>query len=88
METAEHPIADAHARHGVACGEHRAHELVPDHEAGLHLDAAVIDVEVGAADAGRLHAHDGVVGHQRLGLGPLLDRYATRLLECDGPHLA
>ena len=50
-----------------------ADELVADHEAGLDLDAPVVDVQVRPADAGRLDAHDRVVGRAELGLGALLD---------------
>ena len=69
--------------HRVAGRDHLAHELVTDHEARLDLHAAVVDVQVGAADAGRLDLHDRVVGRQQLRLGPLVDAHLARLLEGD-----
>ena len=65
-----------------------ADELVADHEAGLDLHAAVVDVEVRAADAGRLDLHDRVVGREQLGLGPLFDPHLAGRLEGDGAACA
>jgi hypothetical protein len=41
--------------------EHRAHELVTDREARFDLYAAVVDVQVGSADAGSVDPDDRVV---------------------------
>jgi hypothetical protein len=59
---------------------------VPEREALLDLHAPVVDVQVGAADAGRVDANDRVVGRERLGVRPLLDLDPARLLEGDGSH--
>ncbi len=67
---------------------HRADVLVPDREAGLDLDAAVVDVQVRAAHAGRLDAHDRVAGVEQLGLGTVLDADDAGGLEGDGAHRA
>jgi hypothetical protein len=83
---AEHAVALGHLGHGVAGGQHRPDELVPEREAGLDLHAPVVDVQVRAADAGGLDAHHGVVALDQLGLGPLLDPNLARRLECDGLH--
>jgi hypothetical protein len=45
---------------------------VAEREAGLDLDPAVVDVQVGAADPGGLHAHDSVVAGEQLRLRTLL----------------
>ena len=71
---AQHPVGDRDLAHRVAGGDHRSHVLVADHEAGLDRDAAVVDVEVGAADPGRLDSNHGVVGGDRLGLRALVTR--------------
>ena len=73
MEAAEHPVADGHALDLVADRQHGADELVADREAGLDRHAAVVDVEVGAADAARLDLDDRLVGGRQLGIGLLLD---------------
>ena len=64
----------------------RPDELVADREAALDRDAAVVDVQVGSADAGRLHADDRVVGGAQLGVRALLDRDLAGSLEGDGMH--
>ncbi len=86
MEAAEHAVADVDPRHGVARGDHRADELVADREARLDLHPAVVDVEVRAADAGRLDAHDRVVGREQLGLRALVEPDLPRRLEGDRAH--
>ena len=88
MEGAEHAVAGRDPRDGVAYRLDRADELVADREAGFDRDAAVVDVQVRAADAGGLDADDRVVGRGELGVRALLDRDATRLLEGDGEHEA
>ena len=75
------------ARDLVARREHRADELVADREAGLDLHAAVVDVQVGPADAGRLDPHDRVVGGLELGLGLVLDAHLVGRLERDRSHV-
>ncbi len=62
LKAAEHTIADLHAVHVVADGEHRADVLVPDREARLDLHAAVVDVQVRPAHAGGLDLHDRIAG--------------------------
>ena len=77
---AEHAVALGHLGHAVAGRDDRAHELVPEREAGLDRHAAVVDVQVRAADAGGLDAHDGVVALEQLGL-----RAAPRRAPRPGP---
>jgi hypothetical protein len=67
----------------LARGDHLADELVADHEAGLDLHPSVVDVEVGAADAARLHPDDRVVRREQLGLGNLVDLDFPGRLEGD-----
>ena len=64
-----------------------ADELVADHEAGLDLHAAVVDVQVRAADAGRLDAHDRVVGREQApARAAPRSRTSPGRLEGDGAH--
>src|SRR5205823_1643361 len=86
VEGAEDTVALRDAGDRVANRLDRPDELVADREAGLDLHAAVVDVQVRAADPGRLDADDRVVGRGQLGVGALLDRDAARLLEGDGAH--
>ena len=60
MEAAEHAVADRHPGDVLARREDGADELVADREAGLDLHAAVVDVQVRAADAARLDRDDRV----------------------------
>ncbi len=83
---AEHPIPDGDARHLVARGDHLADELVADHESGLDLHAAVVDVEVRAADPARLDADDRVVRGEQLGLGDFVHPDLAGRLEGHGAH--
>ena len=85
-ERADDAIARRHALHAVARGDHGAHELVTDGETGLDRMAAVVDVQVRAAHARRLDAHDCVVGLLRLGLVLLLEADLSGHLEGDGAH--
>ena len=78
---AEHAVALRHLGHAVARRDHRADELVAEREARLDLDAPVVDVQVRAAHAGGLDAHDRVVALDQLGLGPLLDPHLAGGLE-------
>ena len=68
--------------------EHGADELVADREARLDRHPAVVDVEVGAADAARLDPDQRLVGGADLGVGLLLDPDLARSLEGDGAHRA
>src|SRR5207237_3306810 len=86
LEAAEHAVADRAARHAVAGRDDLADVLVPDREAGLDLHAAVEDVEVGAAHAGRGDADDGVVRGLELGLGLVDDGDLVGRLEGNGLH--
>ena len=86
MEAAEHAVADADALNILTGGQHRADELVPDREAGLDRDPAVVDVEVGAADAARLDPEQDLVGGADLGIGLLVDPDLVRCLEGDRAH--
>ena len=70
----------------VAGREHGADVLVADREAGLDRDPAVVDVQVGAADPGRLDPDHGLVGRGHLGLGLLLDPHLARGLVGDRAH--
>ena len=54
LKAAEDPVADGEALDAVAGGDDRADVLVADREALLDLHAAVVDVQVRAADAGGL----------------------------------
>ena len=83
---AQHAVALGHLGHAVARREHRADELVPEREAGLDLDAPVVDVQVGAAHARGLHAHDRVVALEQLGLGAVLHLHLAGRLESHGLH--
>ncbi len=83
---AEHPVPHRHPADLVAGGDHLADVLVADHEAGLDLDPAVVDVEVGAADAARLDPDDRVVRSEQLGVGDLVDPDLARRLEGDRSH--
>ena len=69
VEAAEHAVADGDPLDLVARRQHRADELVADREARLDRHPAVVDVEVGAADAARLDADDRVVGGASSGSG-------------------
>ena len=83
---AQHAVALGDVGHPVARRHHGADELVAEREAGLDLHAAVVDVQVRAADSGRLHAHDRVVALEQVGLRPLLEPHLAGSLECDGLH--
>ena len=83
---AQHAVADRDARHLVADRNHLADVLVADDEAGLDLDAPVVDVEVRAADPAGLDADDRVVGRQQLGLLDLVDLHLARGLEGHRTH--
>ena len=69
LEAAQHPVPDRHAARPVAGGHDRADVLVPDREAGLDLDAPVVDVQVRPAHPAELDPHDRVGGRLGLGLG-------------------
>ena len=86
VEAAEDAVADADPVDALSRGDHGAHELVADHEAGLDLHPAVVDVEVRAADAGGLDGDDRVVVGQKLGLGHVVDTDLAGSLEGDGLH--
>ena len=66
---AEDAVALGDRGDGVAGRDHRADVFVAEDEAGLDLDSAVVDVEVRAADAGRLDPDDRLVGRGQLRLG-------------------
>src|SRR3954454_18924886 len=83
---AEHAIADAHAIHLVTGGDHLADELMADHEAGLNLRAAVLEVQTGAADPARLDPDDRIVRRQQLGLRDLVHPHFAGRLEGDRSH--
>jgi hypothetical protein len=86
QEGAENAVALLDAAHCVARLEDRPHVLVPEREAGLDLDPPVIEVEVGAADAGRLDPHDRLVRRAHVGVGLLLYPHLFRRLECHSAH--
>ena len=56
------------------------------HESLLHLDAAVVGMQVGAADRGALDPQQHVVRLLDLGPGNLLDPHVVRAVEDDGLH--
>ena len=86
LKAAEHAVADRHARDRVADGEHRADVLVADREARFDLHAPVEDVQVRAAYARGLDAHDRVFGVDQLGLRALLDAHHAGRLEGHSSH--
>ena len=83
---AQHPVALGHLGDRLARRHDRAHELVAEREAGLDHHAAVVDVQVRAAHAGRLDPHHGVVALEQLGLWALLDPHLAGRLEGHGLH--
>jgi hypothetical protein len=83
---AEDAVALLDPTHAVADGRDRADVLVADREARRDLNPAVVDMEVGAADAARLDADDRIAGLDDLGVGALLDRDLAGGLEGDGSH--
>ena len=85
---AEHSVALRYLGHAVARRDYRADELVPEREARLDLHPPVVDVEVGAAHAGGLHAHNRVVALEQLGLGSVLHLNLAGRLESHGLHEA
>ena len=86
LEAAQHAVADRHALDLIAGRDDRADVLVADREAGLDLDAPVVDVQVRAAHAAELDPHDRVGRGLRLGLGALLERDDAGGLEGDRTH--
>jgi hypothetical protein len=87
-EAAKHAVALGDLGNGVAGREHRSHELVSECEARLDLHASVVDVQVGAADAGCLDPHDRVIRGQQLGLRTLLEPHLAGRLEGHRLHFA
>jgi hypothetical protein len=85
-EAADDAIALGHLGRPVARGDDTAHELVPDREARLDGVAAVVDVQVRAADPRGLDPHDRVVGLLELGLGNVVDTNLADALEGHGLH--
>ena len=85
-EAAADAVADRDLRHVVTRRHDRADELVAEREPLLQDDPAVVEVQVGAADAGGVDAHDRVVGRDQLGLGLVFDLDLGRALEGDGAH--
>ena len=64
-----------------------AHRLVAEDVAGLHeRDEAVDQVQVGAADAGRRDADDGIAAVEDLGVGNVLDLHLVRCTPDEGFH--
>ena len=63
VKATEHAVADGDPLDLLAGRDHRADELVADREAGVDRDAAVVDVEIRAADTARVDADEclGVV---------------------------
>ena len=86
VKAAEHALADLGALELGADLKNGADELVPDREPLLDRDAAVVDVQVRAADPARGDLHDHVVGMLQLRLGHVLDRDLSGRLERDGAH--
>jgi hypothetical protein len=86
VKAAQDPVALAHPGHGIARRYHAADELVADGEARLDLDAAVVDVEVRAADPAGLDGHDRVVAALERGLGAFVHADLVRGLEGDRSH--
>jgi hypothetical protein len=85
-ERAEHPVTGLDLGDRVARRNDGPDVLVPDHEPRLDRDPAVEDVEVRAADAGRLDSHHRVGGRRRLGIRPLLDADLAGSLEGHRAH--
>src|SRR5581483_5619905 len=69
-------IAHLEVLHVATDLHHLAHEFVTDDVAGLHeRNEPVVEVEIGAADRGRRHAHDRVVLVEDLRIGHVLDAH-------------
>ena len=86
LEAAQHTVADRHVLDLVAGCHHPADVLVPDREAGLDLDAPVVDVEVRPAHPAELDLDHRVGGRLGLRLGSLLERHHPGCLERDRAH--
>jgi hypothetical protein len=82
----QHAVADPHLGHSVAGRDNGADVLVADHESRLDLHAAVVDVEIRAADPGCLDADDRVIVGLGSGIHSLLDPDVARRVEGDGSH--
>ena len=79
VERENHPVAFADARHPGADLFDDPHVLVTEHHAGGGAGAPLVHVQVGAADRGRGHADDHVVG--------ILDPRIGHLFHCDSERL-
>ena len=86
VERSQHAVAGRDATDAVPGLDHGADELVSDREAGLDLYAAVVDVQIRAADAGGVDLDDRVILGLKLGLRALLNPHLSRRLEGHGSH--
>jgi hypothetical protein len=73
VEGQRHHVADLDAVHGLADLDHLAHVLVAEDAARLHVGAAFVHVEVGAADVGAGDAHQRIGVAFDPGVGHVLD---------------
>ncbi len=80
-----HTVAALQLRHADADILDDAHELVPEHVAGLHSrNLAAIDVQVRAADRGGGHAQRDIVGLGQHGVGNRFDANVFRSVIAQG----
>ena len=82
----EHPVADAYLGDAVTRRDDGAHVLVADHEAGLDSHPTVVDVEIGTADPGRVHANHHVIRGLELRIRTLLQAHVACRLKGHRTH--
>src|SRR5690606_1688828 len=83
------PVADVDVRDGGAHLGHRADALVAQNAArGDRRDVALEDVQIGAADRGRVHPHEGVRGLEDLRIGDRIPRLLARAVIHQRFHVA
>src|SRR5436190_20567731 len=75
VKAAQNPLADVNPGDILPRALDGADELVADGKARHHLHSAVVDVEVGPADAAGQHRHARVVAAWQLGSGALTHQH-------------
>ena len=88
LKAAQNPVAGRQLAHVGAGLDDCADVLVPDREAGFDLHAAVKNVQVRAAHAAGLDAHDRIARMRENGLGDFLHQHLAGSHERDGAHRA
>src|SRR5690606_18301755 len=87
VEGHQHPVAGFQVADRRAHFFHHAAEFVADDRTHAGVGhQAVVDVDVGAADAAPGDPHDRVVGMLDHGLGDVRDAHAARAPVCGGQH--